>query len=96
MGYGAQGPIHGYFGSVPGLEIAGFSFRDIKATYSTVEDGGAKVSEVMVGMGIFDRFHVIFDYPRHRLFLRPNASFSEPFDVPPPKKDGTSGTDRSD
>ena len=82
LGSGAQGEIHGYHGSVRRLEIGSFSFDDVAATYSTVEDGGSKVDEVMVGLGIFQRFHVFFDYPGHRVFLKPNRRFNEPFVTP--------------
>jgi len=81
MGFGAQGRVYGYYGSVLRLEI-GFTLHDVTATYSTVEDGGAKVAETMVGLGTFQRFHIIFDYPRHRLFLKPNRKFKEPFVIP--------------
>jgi hypothetical protein len=82
LGVGAQGAIYGYFGTVRALEIGGYRFSDVLTTYSTVEDGGSKVDEVMVGLGIFTRFNIVYDYPRHRLFVKPNRSFSDPFIVP--------------
>lgn len=80
LGSGTQGAIFGFYGSVRRLEIGGFTLDNVPATYSTVEEGGAKVAEIMVGLGTFQRFHVIFDYPRRRLFLKPNRKFGEPFD----------------
>jgi predicted aspartyl protease len=79
LGLGAQGPIYGYFGTVRALEIGGHRFEDVLTTYSSVAEGGSKVDEVMVGLGIFTRFHIAFDYPRHRLFAKPNRSFGDPF-----------------
>ena len=79
LGLGAQGEIYGHHGTVPELEIGGHRFRDVLATYSTLEDGGSKVDEIMVGLGIFARFHVAFDYTRQRLFVKPNARFRDPF-----------------
>ena len=64
------------------LEIGGHRFRDVLATYSTLEDGGSKEDEIMVGLGIFARFHVVFDYTRHRLFVKPNGKFRDPFEMP--------------
>ncbi|MHC4696199.1 MAG: hypothetical protein ACYTFA_05605 [Planctomycetota bacterium] len=84
LAVGAQGMIYGYRGTVRRLEIGGFTLRDLTATYSTVEDGGG-VDEILVGMGTFQRFHVIFDYPRHRLFVKPNRKFKEPFVTPETK-----------
>jgi len=85
MGFGTQGQVYGYYGRVPRLDIAGFSLRDLVATYSTIEDGGSKVDEVMVGLGTLERFHVVFDYPRHRMFLKPNRRFKDPFVTPETK-----------
>ncbi len=82
LGSGAQGAIYGYYGRVRRLEIGGFSLSDLTATYSTMEEGGSKVGEIMVGMGALQRFHVIFDYPGHRLFVKPNRKFKEPFVTP--------------
>ncbi|MFH0945674.1 MAG: hypothetical protein V2A76_10790 [Planctomycetota bacterium] len=73
LGSGAQGEIHGYHGTVPAIEIGGFTLRDQPTTYSTIEDGGAKVDEVLVGLGTFQHFHLILDYPGHRIFLQPNS-----------------------
>jgi len=82
LGVGAQGKIFGYRGTVPGLEIAGFRLRDVPATYASKEDGGSRSDEVLVGMGLFRRFRIVFDYPGHRLFLQPNGSFADPFETP--------------
>jgi hypothetical protein len=80
LGVGAQGRIFGYLGTVPALEIGAHRLGDIPTTYASIEDGGSRGDEVLVGMGIFRRFHVVFDYPGHRVFLRPNAHFDDPFD----------------
>ena len=82
LGIGAQGEIYGYHGTVVAVEIGGSRFHDVPATYSTVEDGGSKVDEVMIGLGIFSRFHVCFDYPGHRLLLKPNRKFSAESELP--------------
>jgi hypothetical protein len=84
LGYGAQGEIRGYHGTVRALEIGGYRFEDVAATYSTVEDGGSKVDEVMVGLGILSRFNVIFDYPGRRLLVVANRGFDAPFESPGP------------
>ena len=85
LGRGAQGDIHGYLGTVRCLQIGAFRLPNATATYSTVEDGGAKDDEILVGLGTFARFHVHFDYPGHRLFLKPNRKFREPFAAPEPR-----------
>lgn len=75
LGHGAQGVIHGYRGTVRALEIGGYALANPEATYSTVEDGGSKVDEVMVGLGALAHFNVTFDYPGRRLWIVPNRTF---------------------
>lgn len=36
----------------------------------------------ILGGKIISRFHVILDYPSRKLYLKPNASFDEPFEFP--------------
>ena len=79
LGVGAQGEIFGYMGTVPLLKIAGHRFRDVPTTYASIEDGGSRGDEVLVGLGTFSRFRLVYDYPGHRIFLQPNKSFGEPF-----------------
>ncbi len=78
LGLGAQGPIYGYHGTVYGLEFGGYPMELLEATFSTPEEGGSKAGEVMVGLGVFLRFQTTFDYPGHRLFLKPNEAYKEP------------------
>ena len=82
LGFGAQGEIRGYRGTVPAIEIGGFTLPDQSTTYSTLEDGGAKVDEVLVGLGTFQHFHLFLDYPGHRLFLQPNSRYEDLVDEP--------------
>jgi predicted aspartyl protease len=82
LGIAAQGQIFGYRGTVPVLEIGGHRFRDVLTTYSSLEDGGSPDDEILVGMGIFRRFRLVYDYSGHRIFLKPNKSFRDPFESP--------------
>jgi C-terminal processing protease CtpA/Prc len=34
----------------------------------------------MIGMEIFRRFNIVFDYPHHRLFLKPGRDFNDAFE----------------
>ena len=74
LGSGAAGPIFGYRGTVPALEIGGFRLEDLEATYASRADGGSGVDEFLVGLGALGRFNLVFDYPGHRLFLKPRLA----------------------
>ncbi len=52
--------------------------------YSSRDDAGALAStefDGVIGSEVLRRFKVIFDYPRRRLILEPNARFADPFEA---------------
>ncbi len=77
LGSGITGPIEGYLGRIPMLEIAGYRLEDLDTTFSAVADGGAKAGEFMIGIGTFRRFNLTFDYQNRRMFFKANRSFGE-------------------
>lgn len=84
LGYGAQGEIFGYKGSLPAIEVFGHKFKDVQSSFSPREDGGSK-HEIIVGMGTMNRFNITFDYQNHRVFVRPNESYSLSPEITPSK-----------
>lgn len=74
LGQGMQGDIVGYRGKVPGFQIGGYWLQELDATFAARKDGGSS-HEVIVGMGLFRRFNITFDYQGHRVFIRPNKSY---------------------
>jgi hypothetical protein len=74
LGHGANGPIHGYLGTMPRVEIAGTVLREVPTTYASHPEGGSDVDEFLVGFEVLKRFRLVFDYPRHRLFLGPRRN----------------------
>lgn len=68
LGYGATGPIHGYRGTVPALEVAAFRLENLEVIYAASADGGSDEDEFLVGLGTLSRFNIVFDYPGHRIF----------------------------
>jgi hypothetical protein len=80
LGFGMQGEVFGHFGRVRSVEIGGHRLDDVLATFSPVEHGGYENVDVVIGMGIFSRFNIVFDYPGRRMFFEPNRRFEEPFE----------------
>jgi hypothetical protein len=78
---GGVGPatIHADLVLLPELIIAGQSLRNVPITVelpgelAVAPQGGALFMEVL------SRFNLIFDYPHHAAYFRPNARFAEPF-----------------
>jgi len=80
LGFGIQGEIHGHVGRVPVLSIGGCSFRDVLATFAPREQSGFPDADIVLGMGIFSRLNVVFDYPGRRMFIRPGRRYQDPFE----------------
>jgi hypothetical protein len=80
LGFGVQGETLGHFGRLQSVEIGGHVLRDVTAGF--IEEGhtGPIMTEVMVGLGLLQRFNFTYDYPGRRMFLEPNRRFREPFE----------------
>jgi hypothetical protein len=83
LGTGLSGDIHGKIGRVARLQIGPFRLERVRtafapATTRSKQDG----ADAILGNGLLERFHVVFDYSGGRLLLKPNASFGDPFDLP--------------
>jgi len=82
LGYGVQGAIRGYVGAAHSIKIAGFELSDVYTGFQE-PDGRTDNDQVgMIGMPMFQRFKVIFDYPGGRMILEPGRRFAEPFEDP--------------
>jgi len=80
LGFGMQGEIFGHYGRVRSVQIGGYLLEDVLATFSPMEHGGYENVDAVVGMGIFSRFNIVFDYLHHRAFFEPNQRFGETFE----------------
>jgi len=68
-------------GTLRSLEIAGFRFENVPASFDRSErtafDTGLKAGNL--GTGILRRFRVLFDYARDALYLEPGPAMDAPF-----------------
>jgi hypothetical protein len=79
LGYGASGPIYGYEGTIEDFELGSCGISELPAVFiDPSEDTGGSFSTV--GLPVFRRFNVVFDYFAGRLHLEPNGHFLDPFD----------------
>jgi hypothetical protein len=81
LGTGLSGDIHGKFGRVSSIQLGPHTLTDVSVKYAPAEvrskrDGPA---DAIMGNGLLERFHLIFDYAGGRLLLKPNERFSDPF-----------------
>lgn len=77
LGFGTQGEIMGWFGRVPSISVGGHTLTDVLAGFSRRDEGGFSCGNAIIGMGLFSRFNIVFDYPHRRMFLTPNKSFDQ-------------------
>jgi len=83
IGRGVSGPVLGRVGRIGGLELGGFAFSDVVATFpisAHQHPGDMDSKNGNLGSGILKRFNVTFDYASKRMLLEPNNAFEAPFE----------------
>ncbi|MCF8236766.1 MAG: aspartyl protease family protein [Saprospiraceae bacterium] len=85
LGMGLGGFLTGAIGRVQQVHLATFpinnlvgSFQDVSLYPDTTHLQGR---HGILGNLVLDRFDLILDYPRERVFVRPNDNYSDPFPV---------------
>ncbi len=77
LGYGASGPIYGYRTSLPHLTLGEYVMNDVLSVLIDSPEGDA--ADFTVGLPVFRRYNLVFDYFHNLLYIEPNASFHTPF-----------------
>jgi hypothetical protein len=80
LGFGMQGETRGHFGRVCAIEIGGYRLDSVVAGFVAPEYTGNMYHETMIGMELFSRFNIVYDYPNQRMFIEPNQTFADPFE----------------
>jgi hypothetical protein len=78
--YGAQGRAAEYSGKIRSMSIGNYRFDNPTAIF-----GDEKTSRIhpdnlgVIGLPMFMKFNIIFDYFHNKLYLEPNKNFTTPF-----------------
>lgn len=83
LGVGLAGNVHGYLGRVPALKLGKYKVKDVLASFPDSADLRARSTVFRhgsLGLELFKRFTVIFDYPHRQLYLRNRISLDRPFE----------------
>jgi hypothetical protein len=80
LGFGAQGETHGYKGRVRKIAFDKYALEDVLTGFVAPDDKGTVRAEAMIGMEIFSRFNIVFDYPHRTMYLTPNRSAAKGFE----------------
>jgi hypothetical protein len=83
LGIGLNGPINGYIGRLESLELGKFKVKQVIASFPV--DSGKQIGlsvqrDGNLGIGMLKRFSVILDYAHNTMYLKPGASYKEPFE----------------
>lgn len=66
------------------MKIGKFQMNDVLCAFPDYDDVAAKVPAISrngsIGNIILKRFHVVFDYARETMYLKPNSTFKDPFE----------------
>ncbi len=81
---GIGGSVTAYDLRARGVTLGAFTLNDITIDYSTETSGALSDKEyiAIVGNDFWERFDMIIDLPRQRLYLRCNKDFALPFESP--------------
>ncbi|MDN3580559.1 aspartyl protease family protein [Mucilaginibacter flavus] len=83
LGIGLNGPINGYIARLEELDIGKFKIKGIISSLPAETEGMNHLSvprDGNLGIGVLKRFSVIFDYSGGNMYLKPSATFKEPFE----------------
>jgi len=83
LGQGLNGNVYGRLARSPSFQIGEYLLEDVITGYPDTSaipvlptDHGWYGN---IGSELISRFHVVFDYPRSQVFLKPNGRFRRPF-----------------
>jgi PDZ domain/Aspartyl protease len=83
LGTGFNGPVKGFISRINQIDIGKY---DIKNLISSFPQADSSKNILMakrdgnLGIGLLDRFIVVFDYPGNAIYLKPGYHFNEPFE----------------
>ena len=84
LGAGLGGYLDGYLGRVSSLKIGNNDFNEVLTNFqdisSAIDTTQLNGRNGLIGNLLLNRFHVIIDYPKEMLYLKPNRKFKKSFD----------------
>ncbi len=83
IGSGLGGELLGYFGLLPEISIGQINLKNIPMNFQVKQNDSIEINlfkrNGLIGNQILDRFKVIIDYRRDKLYLQPNKRLYKPF-----------------
>jgi hypothetical protein len=83
LGVGLAGGVNGYLGRIPELKLSRYTVRSLLTSFPdsvNIQAKSATFRNGSLGLELFKRFSIIFDYPHQKLYLRNRISLERPFE----------------
>jgi hypothetical protein len=83
LGTGFNGPISGLIGRINEIDIGRYDIKNPISSFPEVDSSQTPLIATRdgnLGMGLLERFTVIFDYAGKAIYLKPGRRFNEPFE----------------
>ncbi|MDX5346268.1 MAG: PDZ domain-containing protein, partial [Hymenobacteraceae bacterium] len=83
VGRGLSGNINGYLGRIKNLELKTYNLKNVLASFPDHAEFGSKTTVARngnIGLELLKRFHLILDYSRSAIYLKPNSMIKDPFE----------------
>jgi hypothetical protein len=76
---GLSGEIKGSWGRTAEVTLGGHKLTNVLTAFSHPRQ--RRIKRHMVGFELLERFNLIFDYHRKRMFIKPNRFYKKPFEI---------------
>jgi len=83
LGRGLTGIVQGFLGRVVTLQLGRYTLRSVLTSFPNAADVHSRAEVPRngnIGYELLKRFSLVVDYPHHRMLLRPNTKFRDPFE----------------
>lgn len=83
LGIGLNGPINGFISRMDEFDLGKFRLKKVLASFPDDRNNQTNLSvkrDGNLGVGILKRFNVILDYPDSAMYLKPGATYNDPFE----------------
>ena len=81
LGTGLSGDFYGNRGRSKRLLLGGYELTNVTTSFAPTEvRSKQETGDGIFGNDLIRRFNIVFDYPHQRLLIKPNKTFTQPFE----------------
>lgn len=84
LGKGLGGDISGYVGMIDGIQIDQYNISNIITSFQEIDSSFTESDQIfregIIGNVILSRFHIVIDYMREKMYLKPISELDEEFE----------------